>query len=92
MRLQQIELLRQCAGLPPESPLRSVPTLRIVNHQFGAGRWGAELIILACVLWLLWVYERGKKGGSGEMRVERVVRWIALGRTLDWAVCRAGRP
>ncbi|GAB4813471.1 hypothetical protein N2152v2_000517 [Parachlorella kessleri] len=38
MRLQQIEVLRQCAGLPQESPPRAVPNLRIVNREYGAGR------------------------------------------------------
>ncbi|GAB4813472.1 hypothetical protein N2152v2_000518 [Parachlorella kessleri] len=38
MRLQQIEVLRQCAGLPQENPPRRVPNLRIINREYGAGR------------------------------------------------------
>ncbi|GAB4813473.1 hypothetical protein N2152v2_000519 [Parachlorella kessleri] len=38
MRLRQIELLRQCVGLPVEGTSRMVPNLRIVNREYGAGR------------------------------------------------------
>ena len=38
MRQRQIELLRHCAGLPAGSPPRKVPTLRIVNREYEAGR------------------------------------------------------
>lgn len=38
MRQRQIDLLRHCAGLPTVSTPRQVPTLRVINREYGSGR------------------------------------------------------
>ena len=56
MRERQIQVLRHCAGLGNESQRRQVPTMRIINREYGAGRW-AGLAVPARA-------GRGTKGGA----------------------------